>query len=320
MSFRRERYVPRGGPDGGDGGDGGSVIIVAKSGINSLVNLNRKKQWKAERGTRGAGSKKNGKAGKDEIIYVPPGTIVMDAKHDLVIKDLTSEGDSVIAARGGRGGKGNTRFKSSTNQAPRQWTPGGEGEVKDLLLELKVIADVGLVGMPNAGKSTLLSRISSARPEIADYPFTTKFPNLGLVEFDWDTFVVADIPGLIEGAADGIGLGHDFLKHIERSGIVVHLVEPFPIDGSDPIENYQAIRSELEKYNLQLVQRPEILVVTKAELPGAEEIQSALKEAADREVMLISAVAGIGLPELIRTIATVLKTEAEKQKTEPENV
>ena len=194
MSFRRERYVPRDGPDGGDGGDGGSVVIVAKDGINSLVNLNRKKQWKAEKGTHGSGSKKNGKCGKDEIIHVPPGTIVMDAVHEFVIKDLSEDGQSVIASRGGKGGKGNTRFKSSTNQAPRQWTPGGDGETRELLLELKVIADVGLVGKPNAGKSTLLSRISSARPEIADYPFTTKFPNLGMVEVDWSqSFVVADL-------------------------------------------------------------------------------------------------------------------------------
>ncbi|MEM9412555.1 MAG: Obg family GTPase CgtA, partial [Planctomycetota bacterium] len=246
MSFRRERFVPKGGPDGGDGGHGGNVIIIAKDGINSLVNLNRKKQWKAEKGAHGRGSKQHGRCGEDEIIYVPPGTVIIDAKHQFVIKDLAADGDSVIAARGGKGGKGNTRFKSSTNQAPRKWTPGGPGESRDLIFELKVIADVGLVGKPNAGKSTLLSRISSAKPEIADYPFTTKFPNLGLVEIDWNTaFVVADIPGLIEGAADGVGLGHDFLKHIERSGIIVHLVEPQPMDGSDPIENYQAIRNEL---------------------------------------------------------------------------
>lgn len=309
MSFRRERYVPHGGPDGGDGGNGGSVLIIAEEGVNSLVNLNRRKQWKAEKGKNGSGSKQHGRSGQDEVIHVPPGTIVIDAKHKFVIKDLKASGDEVIAAQGGRGGKGNTRFKSSTNQAPRRWTPGQDGEARDLILELKVIADVGLIGKPNAGKSTLLSRISSAKPEIADYPFTTKFPNLGMVDVDWDTsFVVADIPGLIEGAAQGIGLGHDFLKHIERSGILVHLVEPSPMDGTDPIENYHSIRNELGKYNEQLLSRPEILVVTKSELPEAEEVYNELKTATDREVFLISAVIGTGLPELIRKIKSVLES------------
>jgi GTP-binding protein len=311
MSFRRERFVPKGGPDGGDGGDGGDVVIVAKDGINSLVNLNRRKQWKAERGAHGRGSNQHGKCGQHQVIEVPPGTIVIDAQHKFVIKDLTENGDSVIAAKGGRGGRGNTRFKSSTNQAPRKWTPGEQGETRDLILELKVIADVGLIGKPNAGKSTLLSRISSAKPEIADYPFTTKFPNLGMVEVDWDTsFVVADIPGLIEGAADGVGLGHDFLKHIERSGILVHLIEPDPMDGSDPLEDYQNIRGELEKYNSALVQRPEILVVTKSELANANEVLEALHELTNKEVFLISAVTGSGLKELIRKVSEVLASAA----------
>ena len=303
MSFRRERFVPKGGPDGGDGGDGGDVVLVAQDGINSLVNLNRRKQWKAEHGTHGKGRKQHGKCGQHQIIPVPPGTVVIDASHDFIIKDLTSDGESVIAAKGGRGGRGNTRFKSSTNQAPRKWTPGDEGETRQLVLELKVIADVGLIGKPNAGKSTLLSRISSAKPEIADYPFTTKFPNLGLVEVDWDhSFVVADIPGLIDGAADGIGLGHDFLRHIERSGILVHLVEPSPVDGSDPIENYFSIRGELEKYNATLMDRPEILVVTKSELPQAQEIQAELGQRVESQIHMISAVTGQGLTELVRTI------------------
>ena len=319
MSFRRERFVPRGGPDGGDGGNGGSVVIIAKDGVNSLVNLSRRKQWKAEKGTNGSGRKKHGKCGEDNVILVPPGTIVIDANHDFVIKDLKADGDEVIAARGGKGGKGNTRFKSSTNQAPREFTPGQEGEARDLVLELKVIADVGLIGKPNAGKSTLLSRISSAKPEIADYPFTTKFPNLGMVEVDWDTsFVVADIPGLIEGAAQGIGLGHDFLKHIERSGILVHLVEPIPMDGTDPVENYHAIRNELGMYNEQLLARPEILVVTKSELPEAKEAYEELKSATNKEVLLISSVIGDGLPELIRAIKKVLESvAADSQATKP---
>ena len=268
MSFRREKYVPRGGPDGGDGGDGGSIILVARHGVNSLVALANRHHIRADNGTGGQGSKRHGKGADDLTIEVPPGTIVIDANTDLVIKDLTFDGDTVVAAHGGKGGRGNTRFKSSTNQAPRQATQGGEGESKTLILELKVIADVGLIGKPNAGKSTLLSRLSSAKPEIANYPFTTKYPNLGQVQIDMArSFVMADIPGLIEGASQGVGLGHDFLKHIERAGILVHLVEPFPMDQTDPIENYHSIRRELEQYSEQLKDRPEIVVVTKSELP-----------------------------------------------------
>ncbi len=307
MSFRRERYVPRGGPDGGDGGDGGSVIIVAKPGVNSLVNLSHRRLLKAKNGTNGMGSNRQGRAGEDITIEVPPGTVVIDSANKLVLKDLAAENDSVIAARGGKGGKGNTRFKSSTNRAPRQWTPGGEGEYKRLILELKVIADVGLIGKPNAGKSTLLSRLSSAKPEIANYPFTTKYPNLGQVKIDQDrSFVLADIPGLIEGAHAGVGLGHDFLKHIERAGILVHLVEPTPLDQSNPIENYLSIRNELEQYNDQLKDRPEIVVVTKSELPGSSAVQQSLQKHTRDEVLLISAVTGAGLPVLIRRIAQAL--------------
>lgn len=307
MSFRRERYVPKGGPDGGDGGNGGSVIFVAKPGVNSLVNLSHRNQIKGENGTNGMGSNRHGKAGNDCIIEVPPGTIVIDAANNLIIKDLAVENDSVIAARGGKGGRGNARFKSSTNQAPRQWTPGGEGENKKLILELKVIADVGLIGKPNAGKSTLLSRLSSAKPEIANYPFTTKFPNLGIVQIDPDnSFVMADIPGLIEGASDGVGLGHDFLKHIERAGILVHLVEPTPMDQTDPIENYEKIHDELIQYNPELANRPEIIVVTKSEIPEAEAVQEALLAKTQREVFLISAVTGKGLPQLVRKISGVI--------------
>jgi GTP-binding protein len=243
LSFRREYRVPRGGPDGGDGGHGGSVLIVAKVGVDSLNALGQRKFWRAERGTNGSGANRHGRNGEDLVIEVPPGTVIIDAKEGYVIKDLTAEGESVIAARGGKGGYGNTHFKSSTHQAPRETTPGGEGEKRELILELKVIADVGLIGKPNAGKSTLLSRLSRARPEIAAYPFTTKHPNLGLVQIDYDrTFVLADIPGLIEGAHAGVGLGHDFLRHVERAGILVHLVECCPLDGSDPVENYHAIR------------------------------------------------------------------------------
>lgn len=307
MSFRRERYVPRGGPDGGDGGNGGSIVLVARTGVNSLVGLAHRKQIRAKNGTPGQGANRHGKNADDEVIEVPPGTVIIDPKNDFVIKDLTDEGDTVVVARGGRGGKGNARFKSSTNQAPRQTGRGGEGEHRRLLFELKVIADVGLVGKPNAGKSTLLSRLSSARPEIASYPFTTKFPNLGQVKVTADrAFVMADIPGLIEGAADGVGLGHDFLKHIERAGIIVHLVEPDPMDQTDPIENYKGIREELIQYNDQLGSRPEILVVTKAELPGADDVRNHLANETGKEVLLISAVTGAGLPELVRQIAAAI--------------
>ncbi|MFM8413425.1 MAG: Obg family GTPase CgtA, partial [Planctomycetota bacterium] len=228
-SFRREKYVPRGGPDGGDGGDGGSVILRAESGVDSLAALAHRRQWRAENGTAGGPANCQGARGGDLVVLVPPGTIVVDEATALVLKDLARPGDEIVAARGGAGGRGNAHFKSSTNRAPRETTPGEPGEHRLLLLELKVIADVGLVGKPNAGKSTLLSRLSRARPEIADYPFTTKTPILGIVSISLDrSFVLADLPGLIEGAHAGVGLGHEFLRHVERAGILVHVVEPVP--------------------------------------------------------------------------------------------
>jgi GTPase len=303
VSFRRERYVPRGGPDGGDGGSGGNVVVVAEPGVDSLVALAHRKFWRADRGTHGQGSNRHGRNGSDLTIHVPPGTVVIDAQHGFMLKDLARPGDEMIAARGGKGGWGNAHFKSSTNQAPRQCSPGEEGEHRRLIFELKVIADVGLVGKPNAGKSTLLSRLSRARPEIADYPFTTKHPNLGRVTIDLDrSFVMADIPGLIEGAHAGVGLGHEFLRHVERAGILVHLIEPSPMDGTDPIRNYHAIRDELRQHNVELVERPEIVAVTKAELPGAAEIRDQLAAELGREVLLISAVTGQNLNRLTAAI------------------
>ncbi len=311
MSFRREIYVPHGGPDGGEGGHGGSVMIVAREGVDSLVSLSQRKQWRAKGGTHGSGKNQHGRRGEDMIIEVPPGTVVIDSEHRFVIKDLTEPNEQFVVAKGGRGGHGNTHFKSSVNQAPRQWTPGDNGESRRIILELKVIADVGLVGMPNAGKSTLLSRLSRARPQIADYPFTTRYPNLGMVIVDQSrSFVMADIPGLIEGAHLGVGLGHDFLKHIERSGVLVHLVEPMPADQSDPVANWHAIRNELTRYNEQLGQRPEILVVTKSELPGADEIRQRLANESGARVLMISAVTGSGLPELTRCITQQLDQQA----------
>ena len=313
VSFRREKYIPRGGPDGGDGGNGGSIVIVAQEGVDSLAAVGHKKHWKAASGHPGSGSNRHGASAEDVVLRVPPGTLLIDADAGHVLKDLASPGDQVVAARGGRGGKGNTRFKSATNQAPRQSTPGDPGEARRLTLELKLIADVGLVGKPNAGKSTLLSRMSRARPQIADYPFTTKVPNLGIVQVDLDrSFVMADIPGLIEGAHAGAGLGHEFLRHVERTRVLVHLVEPMPVDGSDPLENYDQIRGELRQYEVDLTKRPEILAISKAELPGAKEVQQQLREHlnSDREVLLISAVTGQGLDVLRERIWSILRGAA----------
>ena len=311
VSFRRERYIPKGGPDGGNGGSGGSVVVVAREGVNNLSNLAHRRQWKAESGRSGQGSNRHGKGADDLIIEVPPGTIVRDADQDFVLKDLTREGDMVTVARGGKGGWGNTHFKSATNRAPREAVPGESGEVRRLICELKLIADVGLLGKPNAGKSTLLSRLTHARPEIAAYPFTTKTPHLGMVQVSLDqVFVLADIPGLIEGAHRGAGLGHEFLRHVERTRVLVHLVEPAPADGTDPIENYEAIRHELSQYDAQLARRPEIVAVTKAELPEAIDVHRRLSERLERPVLLISAVTGQNLNRLIGAICECLQNEA----------
>jgi GTP-binding protein len=303
MSMRREKYVPRGGPDGGDGGDGGSLILEAKLGVNSLAPFGHRKFFRAPKGQPGQGALRHGRSGRDQTLHVPPGTTVIDAEHGFVIKDLKHHGDAFVVARGGKGGKGNAHFKTSTNQAPREFTRGEDGESRTVILELKSIADVGLVGKPNAGKSTLLSRISSARPEIADYPFTTKHPNLGIVVVaDERSFVLADIPGLIEGASDGVGLGHEFLRHVERTGLLVHLVEPEPIDATDPIENYRGIRTELAHYDASLAEREELVAVTKCELPAAAEVAEQLRRETGRDVFEISAVTGEGLERLCTAI------------------
>ena len=298
-SMRREKYVPRGGPDGGDGGTGASIILEAKLGVNSLAAYAHRKFYRAPKGQPGQGSMRHGRSGKDQRLFVPPGTTVIDAEQGFVIKDLKQPGDQFVVVRGGKGGWGNAHFKSSTNRTPRECTSGEAGESRTVILELKSIADVGLIGKPNAGKSTLLSRISSARPEIADYPFTTKHPNLGIVDLDATrSFVLADIPGLIEGASEGIGLGHEFLRHVERAGLLVHLVEPAPIDDTSPIDNYKNIRAELAEYDETLAERDEIVVVTKCELEGAQEIADELKGVTGREVFVISALNGDGLDAL----------------------
>lgn len=315
VSFRREKYVPRGGPDGGDGGEGGSVIIVAEPGVDSLAALSHRRHWTAGNGEPGSGANRHGRAAADVTLRVPPGTIVYDAAGGFILKDLARPGDRVIVAQGGGGGKGNTRFKSGTNRAPRESTDGDPGETRELILELKVIADVGLIGKPNAGKSTLLSRLSRARPEIADYPFTTKFPNLGLMHYgDERSLVLADIPGLIEGAHAGHGLGHEFLRHIERAGLLVHLVEPQPADESDPLHNYLVIREELKLFNAALVERPEIVVVSKAELPAAAEVRQQLEQELGRPVLALSAVTGQGLDKLVQAVARELDERAADQE------
>jgi GTP-binding protein len=307
LSFRREKYVPKGGPNGGDGGDGGSIILRASESVTNLAHLSHQRHWRADRGEHGQGSDCTGRSAPDMVIEVPPGTIIRDRDRGHVLRALNAAGDEVAVARGGRAGHGNTHFKSSTNRAPREVEKGQVGEERWITLELKVIADVGLVGLPNAGKSTLLSRISRAHPEIADYPFTTKYPNLGTVYAGTDrTFVVADIPGLIEGAHEGHGLGHEFLRHVERTRLLVHLIEVMPIDGSDPVQNYRTIRQELEHYSAELAKRPEIVVVTKMDVTGAAEARQRIEHELCREVLAISAVTGQGIPPLIHRIADTL--------------
>lgn len=313
-SFRREAHVPRGGPDGGDGGRGGHVIIEADENVSSLIHLVGIKHWNATNGQPGIGSLKTGRDGEDLLIRVPTGTILRDSKRNFVLKDLIEHGDRVTVAKGGEGGKGNARFVSSTNRAPREFTPGEPGECRDITLELKVIADVGLIGKPNAGKSTMLSRLSRATPEIANYPFTTKYPNLGMVRVGLDReFVLADIPGLIEGAHAGVGLGHEFLKHVERCKVLVHLVEPCPDDQSDPIDNYHNIREELRLYDPQLAERPELIVITKGELLDAEATAELMQEATGKPVLQVSAVTGKGLPQLLQATVKLLDSLNEDQ-------
>jgi len=310
VSFRREKYVPRGGPDGGDGGKGGDVILRAVPGTDSLAAVAHQKHWRAESGKPGGPNNRHGASGQDLIIPVPPGTVVRDRDRGHVLRDLVHPGDEVVVARGGRGGRGNKAFATPTLRTPRFAEPGEPGEERWLVLELKLIADVGLLGLPNAGKSTLLSRLSRAKPEIADYPFTTKHPNLGLVIVGEDrSFVLADLPGLIAGAHAGHGLGHEFLRHVERTRVLVHLVEPFPADGSDPLCNYLVIRRELELHNPDLVRRPEIIVVSKGDLPGSDQVCQHLAAQLQREVLLISAVTGLGLADLVHRIVQVLKQQ-----------
>ena len=279
VSFRREKFIPLGGPDGGNGGDGGSVWLVADEGLNTLIDFRHQRDFRAQRGENGMGRQMAGKAGEDATIRVPVGTSVINVDTDELIGDLTEHGRRLKVAEGGHGGAGNVNFKSSTNRSPRKATPGSEGEERELRLELKVLADVGLLGFPNAGKSTFIRAVSAATPRVADYPFTTLQPHLGVVRIGTDqSFVIADIPGLIEGAAEGAGLGIQFLKHVSRTRLLLHLVDIAPLDEeTDPVEQVRAIESELEKFDEELLQRPRWLVFNKADLLPPEEREKRAK-------------------------------------------
>jgi len=309
-SFRREKYVPKGGPDGGDGGDGGNVIVCAVAGTDSLADIVNRKHWRADSGGNGRPKNCHGQRAEDLVIPVPPGTLVIDRDRGHVLRDLKNPGDAVNVGRGGKGGRGNKAFATSTNRAPREFQAGTLGEERWLILELKTIADAGLIGLPNAGKSTLLSRLSRAQPEIADYPFTTKYPNLGMVSLGGErVFVLADMPGLIEGAHSGVGLGHEFLRHVERTRVLVHLVEPFPPDGSGPLENYRTIRRELTLHSPALAQKPEVIALSKAELTDSSTVRERLEQELGREVLAVSAVTGEGLAKLVGAISRRLADE-----------
>ncbi|WP_109394675.1 Obg family GTPase CgtA [Proteus terrae] len=319
VSFRREKYIPNGGPDGGDGGDGGDVYMIADENLNTLIDYRFTKSYRAERGENGHSRDCTGKRGQDITISVPVGTRVRDLATNEVIADLTAHGQKQMVAKGGFHGLGNTRFKSSVNRAPRQRTMGTPGESREVLLELMLLADVGMLGMPNAGKSTFIRAVSAAKPKVADYPFTTLVPSLGVVRMDnHQSFVVADIPGLIEGAADGAGLGIQFLKHLERCRVLLHLIDIDPIDGSDPVENAKIIISELEKYSEKLAQKPRWLVFNKVDLLDAEEAKEkakAIVEALgwDENYYMIAAINQEGVKKLCWNIMEFLNVTPREQ-------
>jgi GTP-binding protein len=318
-SFRREKYVPRGGPDGGDGGRGGSIYAVADRNINTLVDYRYARIHRAQRGENGRGAECYGKSGEDLTLRVPVGTVITDLATNEVLADLAADGQKVLIAKGGKGGLGNLHFKSSTNRAPRQWTPGEPGEHRELKLELKVLADVGLLGLPNAGKSTFIRAVSAARPKVADYPFTTLHPNLGMVRVDYDrSFVIADIPGLIEGAAEGAGLGHEFLRHLARTRLLLHLVDIAPPDETaDPVRDARAIVEELRKYDEALYRKPRWLVLNKIDMVPEEEREKRCEQFLrdfgwkDRS-FIISALTGEGCKALTYAIMEYLEQNREQ--------
>jgi len=321
-AFRREKFVPRGGPSGGDGGKGGDVWMEADEGLNTLLHLRYNPEHKAERGRHGEGSNRHGKDSPDVLIRVPVGTQIFDAESEDLLFDFTTSGQRFLAAKGGKGGWGNQHFATPTRRAPRFHYTGRPGEEKELQLELKLIADVGLVGFPNAGKSTLISVISAAKPKIADYPFTTLEPNLGVVDLgDFKTFVVADIPGLIEGASEGAGLGDRFLRHVERTKLILHLVDVSSISGRDSNEDYIIINRELANYNADMAKRPQIVVATKIDALDEPERLENLRELAEKDgkpFLQISAVTNLGTKELVNLVARKLEEMAAEKASEIE--
>lgn len=317
-SFRREKYIPRGGPDGGDGGAGGSVWLAGDSGLNTLADFRHARHFKARNGQPGAGGQRSGKSAEDVIIKVPLGTIVTSTETGERFGEVTEHGQRLLVARGGDGGRGNVHFKSSVNRSPRQFTPGTPGEERGLHLELKVLADVGLLGFPNAGKSTLISAVSAARPKVADYPFTTLYPNLGVVSLEpGRSFVIADIPGVIEGAAEGAGLGLKFLKHLQRTRLLLHLVDVAPLDGTDPAAQVRALEQELGRFDRDLVDRPRWLVLTKTDQLDPERADAVIAEVIagldwQGPWFAISAVARRGLERLTGAIMTELERRSNR--------
>ncbi len=310
VSFRREKFVPKGGPDGGDGGDGGSVYIRASSRLFSLIDFKYRSHFLATRGEHGRGKKQHGARGKDRVVLVPPGTVVRDDATGTVLAELLADGDTALVARGGRGGKGNVHFASATNRTPRKATRGQPGEERWLRIELKLIADVGLLGLPNAGKSTLLSRLSKANPKVAPYPFTTLEPQLGVLDCGFRQCIIADIPGLIEGAHQGAGLGHRFLRHVERTRILLHLVDGSGMDGSDPVAQFRVLNEELRLYSDELACRHRLVLLNKVDLlpPGeAARLARALRQESGLEVLPISALERRGLEELKERLAALLE-------------
>jgi GTP-binding protein len=310
VSFRREKYVPKGGPNGGDGGKGGDVIFKADSNLSTLIDLRYSKHYRAGKGTHGMGGDKTGKYGKNAIVKVPPGSIIKNFETGEILGEVLNDGDEIVIIKGGMGGLGNTHFKTSTNRAPRMAQPGQKGEELEVVVELKLIADVGLVGFPNAGKSTLISKISAAKPKIADYAFTTLTPNLGIVKYkEYETFVVADIPGIIEGASEGKGLGLQFLRHIERTSILAFLLDSTKVDfeDSDLLEDYKTLKKELKNYGADLMDKPRLICFTKEDAISDETKKRIAKLKIKETILLISSVTGENLDKLKNTIWKKLK-------------
>jgi GTP-binding protein len=310
VSFRREKFVPRGGPNGGDGGDGGNVIAIADPQLTTLLDLRYQKQYKAGRGQHGMGKDQHGKRGEDRVIRVPVGTIIRDAETGELVADLKTPGEQVTVAAGGRGGKGNAHFVSSTSRSPRFAQPGESGVDRELAVELRLLADVGIIGLPNAGKSTLIAAVSAVRPKIADYPFTTLVPNLGVVGYgDGQSFVLADIPGLIEGAHHGQGLGHKFLRHVTRTRVLIHLIDASRLDGEDPLAGWRTVNRELSLFDPELLEKPQIVVANKIDIPEARAQGQLLAKALPtsyQPMHTISAVTGEGVHELVQRVGALL--------------